>query len=683
MGIIRNFRHYKRRRRRIRQLNEIYPKLEIKSLDNIERKAIDFLYSTAPLVSVIIPFYNQFNYTLNCLYHLHTHLTDDIKYEIILIDDNSSENCDFSFIKGIRVITNNENAGFLKSINIGIREAAGEYIYILNNDTEVQKGFLSELLYVFDNFPNTGAVGSMLLNADGTLQEAGSVFLKDCDIHQVVRKKKVFYPQVNFIYKTDYCSGCSLLFKRKKDTGELNLFDEQFAPAYFEETDFCFQLKHLQNKDVYYTPFSRVLHYNGVTYNSSTGNTADKTTQKEELFRVNLGKFKNKWQKEIDAIRAPAVDARIEELYGNKSVVIFCGVIPQHDRDSGSNRLKEMIVAFLGLGYYVLMLKKKTYIYDGPYIEYYQRLGVNVFYEHNQDIKPGRYLENIISKPAIAWFYNPDVFLEYYPLAEKHLPKAKMVFDMVDIHHLRYKRASELEPLNPLYKKEYTKYLKMEDDAAKTSDHVITISDFEEKYMAQFCPPEKIITISNIHYPKIEIENTSGFEERKDIIFIGSSHTPNIDALYFLYNDIMPIVWQSLPGLKVNVIGNVKDRINDIDHPDFIFLGFVPDVEKLFTTNKLMVAPLRYGAGVKGKIGQAFEYHLPVVTTSAGAEGMQLTDGENALINDDKTGFANSIIELYSNKKLWLQLQANSEKSLEPFSKEKLKEQLLKIKHSL
>ena len=201
--------------------------------------------------------------------------------------------------------------------------------------------------------------------------------------------------------------------------------------------------------------------------------------------------------------------------------------------------------------------------------------------------------------------------------------------------------------------------------------------------MAQFCPPEKIITISNIHYPKIEIENTSGFEERKDIIFIGSSHTPNIDALYFLYNDIMPIVWQSLPGLKVNVIGNVKDRINDIDHPDFIFLGFVPDVEKLFTTNKLMVAPLRYGAGVKGKIGQAFEYHLPVVTTSAGAEGMQLTDGENALINDDKTGFANSIIELYSNKKLWLQLQANSEKSLEPFSKEKLKEQLLKIKHSL
>jgi len=93
-----------------------------------------------------------------------------------------------------------------------------------------------------------------------------------------------------------------------------------------------------------------------------------------------------------------------------------------------------------------------------------------------------------------------------------------------------------------------------------------------------------------------------------------------------------------------------------------------------------MLAPLRYGAGIKGKIGQAFEYYLPVVTTSIGAEGMKLINGKNALIEDTKEEFAQAIIELYTNEVLWTELQNNSERSLEPFSKEILKQTLLSFK---
>ena len=645
----------------------------------MEKKPINFDSSPAPLVSIIIPFHNQFNYTLNCLQYLHTHLDDAVQFEIILIDDKSTVEYDFSFVKGIRIIRNETNLGFLKSINLGIKESSGEFIYILNNDTEVRKGFLTELINVFRTFPNAGAVGSKLLNADGSLQEAGCAFLKDCNIHQIVSKRQPYYPQVNFIYKVDYCSGCSLLFRKKKDNGELNLFDEQFAPAYFEETDFCFQLKYLQHKDVYYCPFSEVLHYNGVSYNAAQKNDADKVKQKEELFNTNLVKFKNKWQKQIDAIQATTVEARLEEICGNKSVVIFCSVIPEYDKDSGSNRLKEIIQAYIEMGYYVLMIKNKTYQNKEPYIEYYERLGVNVFYEHLLSVTAGKYLEKQLSKPTIAWFYNPDVFEEYYETAQKHLPAATLVFDMVDVHHLRYKRAVELEPENIKFKKQYERYKRIEEDAAKKADYVITISDFEKKYMGQFCNPEKIITVSNIHYTKTAIERSLPFEQREDILFIGSTHAPNIDAIYFLYNEIMPLVWKQLPHLKVNVIGNVNELIKDVHHPDFILHGYVPDIEAYFLSNKLMVAPLRYGAGVKGKIGQAFEYYLPLVTTSIGAEGMQLTDAENALISDDKEGFANAVIRLYTDKALWLKLQSNSEKSLAPFSKENLKTQLLKI----
>ncbi len=682
MGIIKNIKLYFKRKRRIKLLQKKYPPTTVKQIAPVEKKELVFITTPSPRVSIIIPFYNQLDYTLNCLNHLYEHLNTSIEFEILLIDDNSSENCDLNFIKGIRVIKNTQNQGFLKSINIGIKESCGEFIYILNNDTEVKKGFLEELLYVFDNFSNVGAVGSKLLNADRTLQEAGCVFLKDCSIHQIFTKKEIYYPQVNYINKVDYCSGCSLLFKKYTDDNQINLFDEQFAPAYFEETDFCFQLKYLQGKDVYYTPFSEVLHYNGVSYNSAKNSSVDKLKQKEELFAVNLQKFKSKWHAQIDAIKATTIEARIEEIYGNKSVVIFCGVIPPYDKDSGSNRLKEIIQQYVEMGYYIIMAKNKTYLpeVENEYILFYEKLGVNVFYEHKLSVTLGQYLQKHISNKTIAWFYNPDVFMEYHDMAQQYLPNSTVVFDMVDIHHLRYKRAIELEPKNALYKKQYSKYLNIEAEAAKVADHVITISEFEEKYMEQFCDAKKIITISNVHYIKTSIENTLPFEERKDILFIGSSHTPNIDALYFLYNDIMPLVWKEIPELKVNIIGNVKDCIKDISHPNFIFQGYVPNIETFFFSNKLMVASLRYGAGVKGKIGQAFEYFLPVVTTSIGAEGMQLVNEENALINDDIAGFANSIIKLYSDKKLWLKLRKNSEKSLSPFSKQTLKEQLLKIK---
>jgi O-antigen biosynthesis protein len=680
MGLFRKLKHSIRRMNRIKDLEKSYAPKSISPINIYNDEPFNFESSLSPLVSILIPFYNEKNYTVNCLKHLHSHLDKTVAYEIILIDDNSTDDVNLEFISGIKIIRNNQNLGFLKNINIGIKEAVGQFVYILNNDTEVQDGFLNELLNVFYTFPNVGAVGSKLINADGTLQEAGSVFLKDCSIHNIAGKRKVFYPQINYTYKVDYSSGCSLLFKKYNDAGEINLFDKQFAPAYFEETDFCFQLKYLQHKDVYYCPFSEVLHYNGVSYNSEKNNYIERTEKKEALFKINLEKFKSKWQAQIDAIKASTIEERIEELYGNKSIVIFCGRIPEHDKDSGSNRLKEIIEAYKELGFNVLLIKSKNYLKDSPYIEYYQRLGVHVFYEHKIGVGIGEYIKNNISNATISWYYNPDIFIEHFNNLKNYLQKSTVVFDMVDIHHLRFKRALELQPQNKKLQKQYSKYLAAEKEASLLSDFVVTISDQEAKYMETFCEAKKIITISNIHYTRIAVENTLPFEDRKDILFIGSIHEPNIDALYFLYKDIMPLVWEKLPHVKVNIIGNIKDKIQDINHPNILFKGYVPNIEELFLSNKYMIAPLRYGAGVKGKIGQAFEYFLPVITTTIGAEGMQLIDGESALIYDDATGFANAIINLYNNKTLWLKLQSNSEKNLSPFSKKKLKEQLLKIK---
>lgn len=673
MGISRNIRYIKRRIKRVGKLENEYKSNHIKTVGTFDFQKIKFNSSNNPLVTIIIPFYNEINYTQNCLYYLYKNISDRYSYEIILIDDNSTQIYDFSNFEGITVIKNESNLGFLKNINKGILASKGEYIYLLNNDTEVQKYFLDELFYVFENFKNVGAVGSMLLNSNKSLQEAGSVFMKNCDINQIVRKKLPFYPEVNFISKVDYCSGCSLLFKKYDDNNDINLFDEQFAPAYFEETDLCFQLKYFQNKNIYYTPFSKVIHYNGVTYNSKTEDNTEKLQKKETLFKTNLEKFKNKWKIQLNAIQATTIPDRIQEIYNKKSVVVFAGMIPEFDKDSGSNRLKEILDSFCELGYYVVLIVKFAYL-DNPYIEYFERKGVNVFYEHKKYSSIEKYIEKQKFNPNLVWFYSPDIFIKYYKTAKKYFPNSKLIYDMVDIHHLRIERAIELDPKRISLKRKYKKYLKSETLSAKLATYVIAISEFDKIYMSKICDESKIKIISNIHYPKIPFEKTLPFKERKDILFIGSTHTPNIDAVYFLYNEIMSIVWKSIPNLKVNIIGNLADEIKDINNDNFIFKGYVPNIDTYFISNKLMVAPLRYGAGVKGKIGQAFEYYLPVVTSSIGAEGMHLKNNINALIEDSAQGFANAIIELYENEKLWLTLQQNSEKSLFPFSKQHLKE---------
>ncbi|WET00720.1 glycosyltransferase [Flavobacterium sp. YJ01] len=340
--------------------------------------------------------------------------------------------------------------------------------------------------------------------------------------------------------------------------------------------------------------------------------------------------------------------------------------MPSPDQDSGSNRLKEIILFFKSKNYNCIICSKDTFR-DNGYVSYFSKMGVIVFVETNQY---KTYFDFVKSIPKVdfVWYYGARTLLYNLKKVKEIVPNAKSIFDMVDIHFLRYKRAMEIDPKRISIKKNYNKFFFVETRLAQTVDFVITISDIEKEIMLKYIDPDKLITISNIHYQKIKKEETLAFEDREDILFIGSGHEPNIDAVTYLYHEIMPIVWQKNANIKVNIIGNVKDKIKKITDSRFIFRGYVSNIDSLFTKNKIMVVPLRYGAGVKGKIGQAFEYFLPVITSSVGAEGMQLVHQKNALVYDKKEEFASAIIDLYNNKTLWTELQQNSEKSLEPFS---------------
>lgn len=357
-----------------------------------------------------------------------------------------------------------------------------------------------------------------------------------------------------------------------------------------------------------------------------------------------------------------------------KTILFASRDFPAHDKESGANRLKELILIYKELGYNCILFAPHIFE-DDSYVQFYQQHDVIVYVENNKYKNIYDFLSSL-KKVDYVWFNGPLALNLFYKKMKALLPSTRFIYDMVDIHFLRFKRAIELEPTRISLKKNYKNFFRLETVVAPQLDYIIAISDKEKEIMSQYADKNKIITISNIHYPKIDISERKNFSESKGITFIGSIHEPNIDAVKFLYEKIMPIVWKTNPELEVSIIGNVSEKLDLKLYPKFKFLGFVESIEEHFMNSKIMVAPLRFGAGVKGKIGQAFEYFFPVVTTDIGAEGMKLTDKKNVLIANDENSFAEAIIQLNTNEELWNTLSQHSVDSLRAFSPEEVKEKL-------
>ncbi len=664
MGLRKPIKAILERNRQVVKLNSNYSS-RIPAPNGI-KVPLHFPISDTPLVSIILAFHNHEAYTRQCLVSILQFLPKS-SFEIILIDDHSTDAIDLSDITGVRLIQNKSKQGFIKSTNQGIQHAIGEYIYLLNATSLVQEGFLDELLSVFEEHTDVGAVGSKILNTKGKLLEAGSVFLKDAKLTHVAGKPS-YYPEFNYCYQVDYCSARSLLFRKLSDNGMLNLFNEDFTASYFAEADLCYRLRHEQGKHIFYSPFSKIVHYQGVT----KGFTSNLHI-KEEAYERNFQTFKQKWSKELAAIKAHSIHHRILEFCTRGSIVFFNDQVPQYDNNSGELRLTEIMKAFKQLNYHVTLVTLENDI-NNSYNAYFQRLGIAVLYLHSRKSTIARYFKAMSYATPRIWMHSATTFNRFYKTARETFKKFDLIFDMVDIHHLRHKRASELFPEDKGISAEYHRYLKIETEASQLADIVIPISEQERDYMRSLCADEKMLVISNIHYAKINLEETPRFADREGLLFVGSLHTPNIDAINYLIDDIMPLIWHTDPSIKLHIVGNVAQCFpaERKSLPNVIFHGFVPEIRPYYLQHRIIVAPLRYGAGVKGKIGQALEYHVPVVSSEIGTEGMFLIDGKHILIAETPEDFAAKTLSLYSDETLWKALQANAISGLAPFSKEEL-----------
>jgi GT2 family glycosyltransferase/glycosyltransferase involved in cell wall biosynthesis len=599
-----------------------------------------------PHVSVIIPVYNQFKHTYNCIKSLKD-LNDKTSFEIIVVDDCSSDDTP-TLIKNISGITyqrQKQNGGFIESCNTGAKLAKGHYLMFLNNDTVVYDNWLDALLEVFENYPDAGLVGSKLVYPTNQLQEAGGIIFSDASGWNYGRMGKPDEPWYNHIREVDYCSGASILIENQLFV-ELGCFDERFKPAYYEDVDLAFMVRKI-GKKTYYQPASKITHFEGISAGTDL-------TQGMKKYQVdNQVKFKDKWHKQLQTQPQPGSDIELCRINGQpKRILIFDACTPMPDQDAGSLRMLNIIKILKELGYHVVFMAENL-SFDEKYTTALQQLSVECIYapsitspiDYLKD--KGKYFSHVI----LSRYYIAEPVM---PFIRDYCPKAKIIFDTVDLHYLREQRMADVTGDDNLLKLSEKTKLK-EIAVINQCDTTLVVSPFEVEVLAEDASDAKVHVLSTIHHVTGCRKN---YSQRKDIMFIGGyQHTPNVDAVEWFVAEIFPLILKHIPEIKFHIIGtNAPKHIMQMGSDSIIFHGFVEDIEPFMDKIRIAVAPLRYGAGVKGKINSSMSYGQPVVGTELAVEGMFTQEGTDVLTAKVAQEFAEQVIRLYQDEELWEKL---------------------------
>jgi glycosyltransferase involved in cell wall biosynthesis len=249
-------------------------------------------------------------------------------------------------------------------------------------------------------------------------------------------------------------------------------------------------------------------------------------------------------------------------------------------------------------------------------------------------------------------------------VAAKHLasvrhyaPQAITLFDTGDLHYVRHYREAKITG-NVRALKRALQTKRRELKAAKEADYTLVVSPVEQAILERDCPGVRVHVISSIH----EVYGAARpFSGREGMLFVGSfQHTPNLDAVGYFVEEIFPLIKEEIDSARAYIIGgDPPDFIQALDSDDVIVTGYVPDLAPYFDNCLLSVAPLRFGAGVKGKVLTSLSHGVPVVGTSVAVEGLFLSDGENVLVADDPAGFSKAVVALYQDATLWNRLSKN------------------------
>ncbi|HWD85426.1 MAG TPA: glycosyltransferase [Solirubrobacteraceae bacterium] len=632
-------------------------RLAVVSPGTSRRERPEFPQFDAPQVSIVIPVFRRADLTRRCLTSILEH-TSDVPYEIILVDDASDAGNQslLAAVQGARLIVNRENLGYLRSVNRGAAEARGRWLVLANNDIEAQPGWLRELVRCGESGNDIAVVTPRYLYPDGSLNEAGGIVWSDGTGANYGRGDHADSWRYGYRRDVDYGSAAALLV-RTDFWRERGGYDETFLPMYYEDTDLCFDARE-RGLRVVYEPDAIVIHHEGATAGTDTS-TGHKRHQDE-----NRLKFIAKWNGRLPSEHRPPPESspspRALRRGTQPHVLIVDHRIPTPDRDSGSLRMQTIIEILIQAGCRVTFLPDNLHAIP-PYARRLARQGVAVIHG---PVDPVQELMELGPTVDVALLSRVETASRWLADVRQAAPQATIVYDTVDLHWLREARrhwhehgisACESDQDLGDIGEEAAACREQELAIVRGADVTLVVSDVERERVELDVPEADVRVISNIH--RIG-DRVTPRVTRSGVLFVGGfEHLPNVEAVMRLVRDVMPRVWEQLPALDVMVVGpDPPPAVQALGSDRVKITGWVPELEPLLDSVVALLAPISYGAGVKGKVTQAMAAGLPVVTTPTGAEGVGAVTGEHLLVGGDDQELAQAVVRLVNDAELWARL---------------------------
>jgi GT2 family glycosyltransferase len=616
-----------------------------------------------PRASIVILAWRQTDLLLACLDSLAKTLDGTVPFEVIVVSNGARQDLKDSIrrhAEGLRLLEAEVNLGFAAGNNLGAAVTRGEYIIFVNDDAQVASGWLSRLVATADAHPRAGAVGSLILFPDGRVQEAGSILWADGSTMPIGRELPSYSLDWHFVRRVDYVSACSLLVK-KDAWMQAGGFDPDYHPAYYEDVDLCLALRAL-GREVLFEPRSRVWHHES---------TSSDSRFKTFLFERNQRRLRAKWATELTFQEpaapesARAIARAVWRARGTpRRVLIVDDRVPDPGLGAGFGRMFTAVLDLADAGYAVSVFP--TVGHHGGVPDDLVSAGLKVItgdLESHLSFSSVAYDAIIVSRP-----HNFERVVETVRVRQ---PMARVIYDCEALFWRRMLgQAAQMDDSTgrSRLEAEAASMRTLEERIVVESDHAVTVSDEEAAILRAVpgaCRIQPILPAEPMITP-----GPAAVLGRRGIGYVAGwmagSGSPNGDGLRWFAASVLPLIRASLPWVQVDVTGaNPPDDLLPLSNPNLRFVGYVHDLAAFYAARRVIIVPIRFGAGVKIKTVQALQYGVPVVATRCGAEGITIADPQALVVRDDPEEFAAAVLDVLNDAHRWYACRAAIDRTLQ------------------
>jgi O-antigen biosynthesis protein len=632
---------------------------KLQMVKNLSRELADFLTNGRrlsfppqdnPDVSIIVVLFNQAHFTFRCLRSVLAQV--GLTSELILVDNNSTDATRqlLRTLDNVQILQNRQNTGFILAVNQAAATVRGRTILLLNSDAFLRDNALASALQTLESDDKIGAVGGKLVLPSGRIQEAGSVIWSDGSTQGYARNLRAEAAETMFRRDVDYCSGAFLL-TRRRHFNEMGKFDPIYAPAYYEDADYCLRLW-TAGLRVVYEPKAVVDHYesgSGTLHNEST--TLVIRNRKQFCFR-----HADRLQQHLPASDGNLLRAR-ERIGSRRRLLVIDNEVPHTALGSGYPRMRAILNEAVADGWFVTFYPLQSpavnwqaaYAELSPEIEICDQRGASGLSGFLAE-RPGYYQVIVVSRPDNITLFNDAVRNHPHLVASSRLIyDAEAMFAAREILRARIDGRS-------LTESEVEAMIQQEVKLTADVDAVVAVNARE----AQDFRIRQSATVHVLTHPTIPIWDAPGFDGRTGFLFVGrllEKEAPNYQGLAWFLRFVWPEIRASLDKVTLTVAGAVHPLSTELYVPGVTLLGQVEDLRPLYDRARVFVSPIRFSAGLPIKILEAAASGLPVVGTELMVAQLGWRAGEELEAADDPAEMAKKAVALYENAARWQSMQ--------------------------